>query len=415
MPNAISNVSFMGPGDDTADLMDIERRRAYALALQQQSMQAIPQQQGVPIHPFQGIAKIMQAQTAAAQQSRAQELARQLGGTQQARRGADISMLIQALQGRPAAPAGLSEDASGNVTPTDPITAQTPAQSLQQALPLMKDPQMQQMGLQAFMAQQPKRPEPYTLAPGAVRYGPDGKPIAAAPHKPEPFTLAPGGVRFGPDGKQIAVSPNEAKPLVTVDNRSENKYAETVGVKSGERDIEQHGVATSAVENIAKLDTVLEHLKSSEAITGLGSEVFKDIERAKNLVMKTEASGKRVSDTELLDTLLGSDVFPMIKALGIGARGLDTPAEREFLRSVMTGTTQMNKSTLIRMTELRKNISERAVKRWNDRVDSGELDRYFQAAGMPKQKIELPKVQKAPATPKPQDIVDELRRRGLVR
>ena len=105
----------------------------------------------------------------------------------------------------------------------------------------------------------------------------------------------------------------------------------------------------------------------------------------------------------------------MIKALGIGARGLDTPAEREFLRSVMTGTTQMNKSTLIRMTEIRKNVAERAVKRWNERVDSGELDRYFQAAGMPKQKIEIPKVQKAPATPKPQEIVDELRRRGLVK
>ena len=158
----------------------------------------------------------------------------------------------------------------------------------------------------------------------------------------------------------------------------------------------QHDVATSAVENIAKLDSVLEHLKSSEAITGLGSEVFKDIERAKNLVMRTQASGKRVSDTELLDTLLGSDVFPMIKALGIGARGLDTPAEREFLRNVMTGTTAMNKDTLIRMTELRKNISERVIKRWNERVDSGELDRYFNAAGMPKQKIEIPKAQKAP-------------------
>ena len=72
---------------------------------------------------------------------------------------------------------------------------------------------------------------------------------------------------------------------------------------------------------------------------------------------------------------------------------------------LMTGTTQMNKSTLIRMTELRKNISERAVKRWNNRVDSGELDRYFQAAGMPKQKIEIPKMQKAPAA-KPPRIVD---------
>lgn len=217
MPNYTSNVNFMGPGSDSADLMEIERRKAYAQALQEQSMQAIPQQQGVPIHPFQGLAKIMQAQTAAAQQNRAQELAKRLGATQQERRGADMSALIQALQGRPAAPGGLSEDASGNVTPTDPMAAQTPAQGLQQALPLMQDPQMQQMGLQAFLAQQPKRQEPYTLAPGAVRYGPDGQPIAAAPHKPEGgFSLPSGGARFDSQGKQVASVPVKPEPPAKV-------------------------------------------------------------------------------------------------------------------------------------------------------------------------------------------------------
>ena len=61
-------------------------------------------------------------------------------------------------------------------------------------------------------------------------------------------------------------------------------------------------------------------------------------------------------------------VFPMIKALGIGARGMDTPAEREFLRQVMTGTISMNKATLIKMTKLRRDISERVVKKYNKRL-----------------------------------------------
>jgi hypothetical protein len=39
---------------------------------------------------------------------------------------------------------------------------------------------------------------------------------------------------------------------------------------------------------------------------------------------------KGVMDTTS-DTTMGSDVFPMIKTLGIGDRGLDTPAEREYL------------------------------------------------------------------------------------
>ena len=48
MPNAIQNVGFGSPGMDySADLSEIERRRALAQALQEQSMQPI-QAGGVP-------------------------------------------------------------------------------------------------------------------------------------------------------------------------------------------------------------------------------------------------------------------------------------------------------------------------------------------------------------------------------
>jgi hypothetical protein len=52
-----------------------------------------------------------------------------------------------------------------------------------------------------------KAPEPFTLAPGQQRFGPDGKPLAMLPKEPEPFTLAPGAKRYGPDGKVIAEAP----------------------------------------------------------------------------------------------------------------------------------------------------------------------------------------------------------------
>jgi len=125
-------------------------------------------------------------------------------------------------------------------------------------------------------------------------------------------------------------------------------------------------------------------LKESDAITGMGSDFFKNIERAKVMVSNSEKAGKKVSDTELLDTMMGSEVFPLIKSLGIGARGMDTPAEREFMRRVLTGQTNLNKQTLIRMAEIRKDIANRAIKRWNDRVGTGELDRYFEVTGRPK-------------------------------
>ena len=198
----------------------------------------------------------------------------------------------------------------------------------------------------------------------------------------------------GPGGAPVQAPKKE--PLVSVDMKGEGKYFETVGKMGGERDIGQHDAATAAVENLIKLDMTLNQITKSNAITGMGSEVFKNIERAKALIMQDQAAGKKVSDTELLDALLGSDVFPMIKALGIGARGLDTPAEREFLRSVMTGVTPMNRETLRRMTEIRRDVAKRSIERWNERVDSGELDRYFKASGLPKKRIDLPKAQPSP-------------------
>jgi len=208
-------------------------------------------------------------------------------------------------------------------------------------------------------------------------------------------------VRYGPDGKPIASAPPKTTPetQVNIDTKGEGKYAEVVAGKSGERDIGQHDTAIAAKDNIIKINQQLDLMKNSQAITGMGSEVLKNIERTRALILQDKAAGKRVSDTELLDALLGQDVFPMIKQLGIGARGLDTPAERDFLRNVMTGTTPLNRETLIRLAEIRRDVSERAIKRWNDRVGSGELDRYFRATGMPKRTIDVPKMQQPSRAP----------------
>lgn len=239
----------------------------------------------------------------------------------------------------------------------------------------------------------------------------------------------PAGHKVRPDGTLSEVDPNYLKGREAIAkagatnvkvpvNLAGNRYAETVGTKAGERDITQHESAQAAVENLAKLNMLSKHLKDSSAITGMGAEFLRDVERAKQLVMASEQSGKKVSDTELLDTFLGSDVFPMIKALGVGARGLDTPAEREFLRSVMTGTITMNKDTLQRMTEIRRDIAKRAVEKWNQRVESGELDRYFEFTQSKKGKLDLPREEPTAVQPKqftPEQIDAELRRRGVAR
>ena len=112
----------------------------------------------------------------------------------------------------------------------------------------------------------------------------------------------------------------------------------------------------------------------------------------------SEDAMRAATGTEMLEALLGSDVFPLIKSLGIGARGLDTPAEREFLQKVMTGTIKMEGDALEQLTRMRQKYSARAIDEYNRRVTEADEDgltyysRYESAQGRKLQVIEVPKL-----------------------
>jgi hypothetical protein len=182
----------------------------------------------------------------------------------------------------------------------------------------------------------------------------------------------------------------ERPPSTVVQNAFESSYNKELGGKTAERQLNEYDSAYKASNNISKIDQTLNQIKNTDAITGFGADVQKNVERFKAKVLADKAAGKKVADTEILDSFLGSDVFPQINALGIGAKGLDTPAEREFLRQVMTGTISMNKDALIKMTEIRRNIEQRAIDRYNKNVDSGQLDNFFKTTGYKKEKFTIP-------------------------
>jgi hypothetical protein len=180
---------------------------------------------------------------------------------------------------------------------------------------------------------------------------------------------------------------------------AENAYAKEVGDASAKRDISQFGAAEAASDNLIKLNQTLSELSSGNAVTGALADVQTNILKLQTKFADDKKAGKRVSDTEYLDALLGSDVFPMIGALGIGARGLDTPAERDFLRQVMTGTIKLEKDTLVRLTKQRKDIAERAIDKFNTRIEKGELDNFFKYQGSAPRKFEKPQAPRPASGP----------------
>jgi hypothetical protein len=180
-------------------------------------------------------------------------------------------------------------------------------------------------------------------------------------------------------------SPPATVQVMPAESAAQKGYAE-FGVKENTA---IYSSGQNAFRNIPKIDQTINLIKQGDPKTGFGAEVVNNVNRVRSAF--TGKPIQSISDTELLDSLLGSEVFPQIGALGIGAKGLDTPAEREFLRKVMTGTITMDKQTLVRMAELRRKYEQRSLDTYNEAVDAGQLDPLFDYARLPKRKLQLPK------------------------
>jgi len=170
--------------------------------------------------------------------------------------------------------------------------------------------------------------------------------------------------------------------------KAQSKYATEVAKGTAEADIEIIKSAPKAVDAIQKTNQVLDILDKGEAHTGFMAEFKTNISRVMALAGK-DSSKDAASSTQLLQALLGSDVFPMIGQLGIGARGLDTPAEREFLLKVMTGDIGMEKDAIRKLTEIRQRISRNLIKKFNEKVDRGDFANYEAYTGRIVPKINL--------------------------
>lgn len=158
----------------------------------------------------------------------------------------------------------------------------------------------------------------------------------------------------------------------------EGAYEKRLGEQLAEQDIEFVQTSKQLPFSVQKMDDTLSLIRNPKTRTGKLSGLVTNIDAIKQNFLNVDDSVKEgVGNTQLLDALLGSEVFPMIKALGIGARGLDTPAEREFLRQVMTGTIELNRDTLTKMTMIRRRQFQAIADEYNRQLKSGELSSYM--------------------------------------
>ena len=188
----------------------------------------------------------------------------------------------------------------------------------------------------------------------------------------------------------ITASPNRPVSQTQIVMPSETERGKIVGKLGGEALVNEYNAAASAARGLAKDYEALTVLRSGKPSTGITSELETGFNRLRSSVAGDPEAAAKVSDSQYLEALLGSDVFQQMSALGVGARGLDTPAEREFMREVISGTRKLDKDTLIRMAEMRAKYKEELVRDYNARIESGELDEFFRDFGRPKRTFRVP-------------------------
>lgn len=164
----------------------------------------------------------------------------------------------------------------------------------------------------------PKAPEPYTLAPGSTRFGPDNQPVASVPaaSQQEGFTLSEGQTRFGADGKPMAsveargfhpltdpaeraaagIPPDDESPYqvgpdgrvyaingggnnVTV-NAGDTGYDRAIGTKDAEifTGLNDEGIAANNA--LATLDAMEQAMKDPNFYSGAGAGIVQGLKQA---------------------------------------------------------------------------------------------------------------------------------------
>ena len=165
------------------------------------------------------------------------------------------------------------------------------------------------------------------------------------------------------------------------ENASEKALGEVIGEGVGKRIESIILGAEKAEKNLPKMYTALNIMKTKDINTGINSSFFNIVNKVRQQYLNDKAAGNVVQNNEYLDSLVGGDVFNAIADLGIGARGIDTPAEKEFLLEVVTGKRSLNKEALIAITEMRIKNTEENINKFNNALKNGDLKKWEKAQG----------------------------------
>lgn len=385
----------------------ITRRRKIAEAMLEKSMQPMGDTQmvsGIAVRrsPLEGVAKVAQAYFANEDMKGADQEQRDLKEQQRQDTRNAIGEYTRRTTPRAAVAGALEEDASGNVYKKDDIPAFSPTSQDRRsaAFDLMGKIGNWQDAAKLLVAEALKTPEVKAYKPGDVLYQ-DGTKVGEIPKAPEPFTLSPGATRYGPDGKPIvaaAPAPSDISRLIAerdalpmedprrkvlddaikkatthqpaastvVSVNTEKQYGSQFAGKIADQDVGMLDAARKAPELANRANQVKEVLASGKVITGAGADYRLALGKALNLVGGSDA--ETIANTETLSTNLAKNTLDAIKGSGLGSGSGFSNADRDFLEKAAGGKITLEAGTISRLADLSHRAASLSAESWNKRV-----------------------------------------------
>ena len=102
-------------------------------------------------------------------------------------------------------------------------------------------------------------------------------------------------------------------------------------------------------------------------------------EKTKEHIRKFGMTKEALRNTQVVNAFMRRGVFRAIKELGIGARGIDTPAERDFLISVLTGDSNMDIQSFKFLIRDNMEKQERNIRNFNKVERRGNFKPFLNA------------------------------------
>jgi hypothetical protein len=153
----------------------------------------------------------------------------------------------------------------------------------------------------------------------------------------------------------------------------------------------EYKTANSAVQQFESINNQISMIDKGNLNVGFTGEISQGIDKLRSIFGDKQAA-ERVSNTEIIESVLGRDLMSAINTAGLTTRSFDTPAEMKNLRAAFVGGTTLTPQAIKTIAIFRRGVVQTLVNDYNQKVENGVYDQLGEALRQPVKKIKLPTV-----------------------